>query len=530
MSDSIPQNTKTNSNKPFSAHFTLVSFLTAFLLIVTTFIYWPTAQSAFQVWINTETFKHCFFVVPIVLFLLWDKKEIFKTIPAVPYLPALLLAPFIGIGWAIAHIASINIGEHLMLVAFFQVIILTMFGYRLYWALLFPFSFLWFLVPFGEYFIPMLQNITTWFSLLFLTLVNIPYYNDGIFISVPNGNFEVAEACAGLRFLIATIVLGCLFAYLFYKSTFRRLLFIVLSFVIPIFANGIRAFGIIFIAYMTDNEYAVGVDHLVYGWFFFAFVLALLIGIGLLFREDTTKEKKDNFEIYASKETQTTTQTTIKQFIIAAVLALILIVPARFYGHHLDQLSILDTSQFSSQKLTLKSPLTATSCPSDWTILFEGSSVLTQCANLNNQLIQIKIVYYPHQNKDHSLLSFKNQFYDDKSVQWKKTNTFLFEQNNRPIPLNLQTFLKRGEDISIATTYWVNGVFINNKIKIKINQAMAQIKNGYQAGFLVMILLPNAVTNDDAQKEIETILQSLPDLNELFSKVANSSHASKPQS
>lgn len=531
MSESTAQNTQTNLNRPFAPHFMMASLLTCFLLIAAIFIYWPTAQSALRVWMHTETFKHCFFIIPIVLFLLWDKKEIFKNIAAIPYLPALILTPFISIGWIIAHIASINIGEHLMLVAFFQTIILTILGYRLYWAFFFPFSFLWFLVPFGEYFIPMLQNITTWFSLLFLKLVNIPYYNDGVFISVPNGNFEVAEACAGLRFLIATIVLGFLFAYLFYKSTFRRILFIVLSFIIPIIANGIRAFGIIFIAYMTDNEYAIGVDHLVYGWFFFAFVLALLIGIGLLFREDTKKEEKDNFEIYAQKDPKTIIQATPKQFILAAILTLILITPARFYGHHMDQLSIKDKSQFSSEKLALKPPLVDAPCTSDWPISFEGATVLTQCATLDNQPVQIKIAYYPHQSGDHSLLSFKNQLFDDTGAQWKKTMFYLIEQNNQQIPFTLQTFFRNNEDIPIATTYWINGLFTNSKIKVKLNQALSQIKYGHQTGFLVMVLLPKEqLSNDTYQTQLEKVIQSLPNFNELFSTIATSSNTPKPQS
>lgn len=530
MQEPISQNNNTSLNRPFAPHFMMAILLTGFLLIATTLIYLPTTQSALNVWMHTETFKHCFFVVPIVLFLLWDKKEIFKNIPAIPYLPALILTPFIGIGWVLAHIASINIGEHLMLVAFFQVIILTMLGYRLYWAFLFPFSFLWFLVPFGEYFIPMLQNITTWFSLLFLTLVNIPYYNDGVFISVPNGNFEVAEACAGLRFLIATIVLGFLFAYLFYKSTFRRILFITLSFIIPIIANGIRAFGIIFIAYMTDNEYAIGVDHLVYGWFFFAFVLALLIGIGLLFREDTKREEKDNFEIYAHRDPRVVVEATPKQFIFATILTLLLITPARFYGHHVDQISIKDTSQFSSQKLALKSPLIDASCTSEWPVSFEGASILTQCATLNNQPVQIKIVYYPHQNGDHSLLFFKNQMFDDTNAQWKKTSSYLIEQNNHQIPFNLDTLYRNNEDIPIAVTYWINGLFTNSKIKVKINQALSQMKYGHQTGFLVMVLLPKSQSsNDTYQNQLDKVVQSLPDLNDLFSKIANASNASKPQ-
>ncbi|MBP9877951.1 MAG: EpsI family protein, partial [Alphaproteobacteria bacterium] len=157
-------------------------------------------------------------------------------------------------------------------------------------------------------------------------------------------------------------------------------------------------------------------------------------------------------------------------------------------------------------------------------------SILTQCATLNNQPIQIKIVYYPHQDGDHSLLFFKNQMFDDTTVQWKKTSSYLIEQNNHQIPFNLETLYRNNEDIPIAVTYWINGFFTNSKIKVKINQALSQMKYGHQTGFLVMVLLPKSQSsNDTYQNQLDKVVQSLPDLSDLFSKIPNASNASKPQ-
>src|SRR5690606_38290500 len=54
---------------------------------------------------------------------------------------------------------------------------------------------------------------------------------------------------------------------------------------IPIVANWVRAYGIVMIAHLTDNEVAVGVDHIIYGWVFFAFVTLVLLGVGMTFRD-----------------------------------------------------------------------------------------------------------------------------------------------------------------------------------------------------------------------------------------------------
>src|SRR3546814_13067879 len=76
-------------------------------------------------------------------------------------------------------------------------------------------------------------------------MIVIPVFSDGIFLQIPNGNFTVAEACAGLRFLVATLALGLLFANAAYQDWWRRSLFMVLVLVVPVIANGFRALGIV---------------------------------------------------------------------------------------------------------------------------------------------------------------------------------------------------------------------------------------------------------------------------------------------
>ena len=50
--------------------------------------------------------------------------------------------------------------------------------------------------------------------------------------------------------------------------------------VVPVIANGLRAFGTIYAAYLTSVERATGLDHIVYGWVFFGLVMAAVIAIG----------------------------------------------------------------------------------------------------------------------------------------------------------------------------------------------------------------------------------------------------------
>jgi exosortase len=77
--------------------------------------------------------------------------------------------------------------------------------------LLGPLLYLFFLVPSGEFLVPKLQEFTASLAIGGLQIVGVPVYSDGIFIQIPEGAFVVAEACAGLRFLVASIAYGAIF-------------------------------------------------------------------------------------------------------------------------------------------------------------------------------------------------------------------------------------------------------------------------------------------------------------------------------
>src|SRR3546814_6733550 len=65
-----------------------------------------------------------------------------------------------------------------------------------------------------------------------------------------------------------------------FKSWPRRIVFLSGSLIIAVVANGVRAFGTIYVAHRTSVDFAVGFDHVIYGWVFFAIVIALVMAAG----------------------------------------------------------------------------------------------------------------------------------------------------------------------------------------------------------------------------------------------------------
>ena len=240
---------------------------------------------AVRVWIDSTAYNHCFLVLPLAAFLLWERRAVISAVSPRPVLWPLLMMPPLSAIWLLAAVLDIQEGRQLVMVAMFQVVLLVALGPHLFWQLLAPFLFLFFLVPSGAFLVPSLQTITADIAVAGLQFLHIPVFSDGYMIEIPEGPFEIAEACAGLRFLIASSVFGCFFAVVMYRSFRKRVLFIIMSLAVPIVANGLRALGIIVLAHLEGSAAAVEADHVLYGWVFFTLVIMILIAIGMAFAE-----------------------------------------------------------------------------------------------------------------------------------------------------------------------------------------------------------------------------------------------------
>jgi EpsI family protein len=108
----------------------------------------------------------------------------------------------------------------------------------------------------------------------------MPASIEGALITTRAGAFEIAEACAGLRFLIAAVMLAAIFSYVSFATWRKRAAFLTAAVAFALIANGLRVFALIFVATATDKRWAVGPDHLLVGWGFYAALFAILIAVG----------------------------------------------------------------------------------------------------------------------------------------------------------------------------------------------------------------------------------------------------------
>jgi exosortase A len=436
------------------------------------FLYWPAAAAIVSLW-STSTFSHGFVVVPVNMYLIWTRRERLRLLAPTPTfwaVPVLLLLSF---GWLLAHLAAIGVVQQFCFVAMIVVLIWGVLGTAVARALLMPLAFLLFAVPFGEALVPRLQDFSAWFAVKTLDLCGVPVLLEGRFISVPSGKWEVAEACSGIRYLTSSLALGFLFAGLMYRTWIRRIGFFVASAVVPILANAVRVFGIVFLAYVSGNRIAAGVDHIIYGWIFFTVVMASLLAVGGWWREKPDQQT-DATSLPAtggneSERSKAERQPFAAPTVVFACCSLVAV------GLAPVSIKFLWASTGQRPRFELTSPMVSLPIRSTSTdeigwkpAFFAPNSELAQSYEIQRQPIELYIAYYGAEQPDAKLVSSTNALFD--RTLWSRTKEDDVEARIDGQRFRVhETFVRSSQrSVVIWSWYWVDGKYTGSDVLAKL--------------------------------------------------------------
>ena len=263
----------------------LYSFAAYLLLLF--ILYFNAFSGMFKIWTSSETYAHGLIIVPIAVFLLWSKRSVIFQRQFIPDVRISLLILLLSLLWFFSRLLSVNFTGQIAVMLLIPAGVFAFLGRDIFVKLSFPLFYLLFAVPMGESLVPLLQDYTASFTVNALNLFGFSVFVDGRYFETAGGKFEISAACSGVRYLIASIAVGSLYAYLQFRTLKNRVYIVLLSIVLPIVANGMRAFIIVLLVYYTSGRWGIGADHLYYGWLFFAIVMLLLFAIGHFFKEKT---------------------------------------------------------------------------------------------------------------------------------------------------------------------------------------------------------------------------------------------------
>lgn len=408
--------------------------------------FYPTLVGIVTIWHQIETFAHCFFIIPISLYLIWQRRSQLRVAPLASEPWVLLLLAGLLVLWMLAGRLGVQVLEQFAVLAMLPSLVWLSFGGRACRIILFPLLFVFFALPFGEFLIPHLQQITASMTVNLLRFSGMPVYQEGMFIFIPEARFEVAWTCSGIRYLLAAVSLGCLFSYLHFSHYYKRGLFIGLAIILPVVANGLRAWSIIMIYHHIDQRIAGDIDHLIYGWLFFSLLISLLFFLGWWFADPAKPAPIQDYPIALFKQ-----PSLLKQAMPLCVTALMLT------GIWLA----VDAERASPPTLAAKplplgeqgwqGPLALR--VSSWQALFPYADLQwLQQYQLSGHSLTVFSAYYQNEHQGKELISAVNHLYDAKQWQLQGQDTVYFTLKDDAVSAQRLRLVNHNQQISVF--YW----------------------------------------------------------------------------
>jgi exosortase A len=411
-----------------------------------------------------------------------------------------------SLAWLVARVAGTLVVQELSLVFMVQGVILAMYGWQICRIFAFPLAYLFFAVPMGEALVPSLQAETARLAVGLLHLSGIPVFADGTIISIPTGTFQVAEECSGVRFLIASLALGTLFAGMTYRSWWRRLGFVAFSAVVPVFANGVRAFGIILLAYLSNNELAVGIDHVVYGWIFFTAISLLTLGMGM-----TMREKGDPPSAVARSGSLDHAQPLGRTTAFGAI-ALVAAFAVQLYAGHIDRPSSRQAIRLATPNIN--EPWHADDAATDplTPIFASPDAQLDRAYVTSDTKVYLHIGYYSHERRGAEAVSYGHILIPDKRWTLNAAGTTVTRLGSEDISLRYERAASGRSARVVWYWYWIDGRFTGNPYLAKLLQAKAKLLGGQQAAAIIAVAIDDTGTAADPTDMLRGFLSSLTGL------------------
>jgi len=470
----------------------------AVALLAPFLFYYGTVASMVATWNSSETFAHGYVILPISLFLIWRQRAWFALLPARPWWPGLALLAGAALAWLAGRMGEVQVVMQYAFVAMFPLIALTLLGPRLASKFTFPLLFLLFAVPFGEIFVGPLIEYTADVTVWALQVTGIPVLRNGTRFELPTGHWSVVEACSGIRYLISSITLGCLYAYLTYRSNGRRAVFIALSIVVPILANWMRAYGIVMTGHLSGMELATGVDHLIYGWLFFGLIMFIMFWVGSYWREDERAPALPPAAGGAAPAAQGPAPALVPA--AAAVLLLGAALPA-FAAFN-------ERANHNPQPVALAEPAVgwplAPAFP-DWQVDYmePDARYARVYASPEGRPVLLQLLYYRNQSKQKGLISSVNRLVGEKDPFHEIAASLRTEQAGaHALPLRETVLSGPGGPLLVWQVLWVDGRYTASNVTGKLRQAEGKLMFRGDDGAMVALAAPFQGSDREAARAV----------------------------
>lgn len=495
----------------FPAVFTLLA------IAATLTIYRETAWSMVTIWRDSDTFAHGFVILPISAFLVWRKRHELAMLQPGPvrYGPVVLIAP--GLIWLLGYISDVQVVQQFCLVGIIILLVWALLGWEVVKLLAFPLAYLLFAVPFGKFLVPYMIDFSATFAIAALRLTGVPVFADGTSFSTPGTDWVVLEVCSGMRYLIAALVVGTLYAYLSYQSQIRRVIFIFFTILFTFFASGMRVYIIVMIGHFIDMRYAKGFDHLFIGWVFFGIVMMLLFWIGSFWGEDERQVPAGDPGHDLDKQAGAVTRSG---FVVIGMASLLVLSAWPAAGSWMES----RTEAYIEVSLPVPAAVSGWSLSpqlvDDWKPYYIGyDAELHQTYSKEGREVGIYLPYYQAQRQGAELVNSSNRLLETSRAGWRKSG-----QKNIVVTVSEQTFnivqtklISNRRRLLVYYWNWFDGTNVTSPHLAKILEVKNRLfGRPLPAAAVIVYTDLHEDSVEDAARAIESFL------NDMFSSIERS--------
>jgi exosortase len=251
-------------------------------------IFWKTWAALIAYSLQNESASHILLIPVIAFYLLFSERgRIFlqNRLAIGPGLVVIFAA--VGLFWLATRLSATG-NDRLSLEAISLVLLwiggfVSCYGFEAARAALFPLLFLLLMVPWPS---AMLDRTIYWLQLgstdvtyAIFKALGVPVFREGFQLSLPGVAIEVASECSGIRSSMALLITSLLAAYVYLRTGWKMLVFVLLVIPLSVVKNGIRIATLTLLSLYVDPDFLRGSLHRDGGFVFFFLALAMLFPV-----------------------------------------------------------------------------------------------------------------------------------------------------------------------------------------------------------------------------------------------------------
>ncbi|MBL0717422.1 MAG: EpsI family protein, partial [Desulfosarcina sp.] len=222
---------------------------------------------------NTDDFSYCYVVPFIVIYLVYTKWPYLKAAGTSSPVSAFLVLILSGCIFTAGKLGSVETFVFASIWVAITGLLLLLAGSKIIKEFAFPLFILIFIVPLP----PFLNNLFTFNLKLYssklavemMRQVGLSVFLEGNVIDLWVTKLQVVDACSGLRYVYPLMLMAFVFAYLFHKKWWERIIIILAAVPISVFSNALRIAVMGYLTIKVSPKIAESFFHGFSGWLIF---------------------------------------------------------------------------------------------------------------------------------------------------------------------------------------------------------------------------------------------------------------------